>query len=140
MRSTGVNRSLKDRAMDRIDHALGRPVDPLSETYRDYFCTDIRNPEADEMAASACWHMGRTMPGGMVYFYVTKFGRETLARHLRQIGDQNRLYVVSWDGHDMMQVAASRAKAKYARWLEISDVLHDLTFAEFQRTASVRLA
>lgn len=28
-----VNRYLKDKAMDHIDHALGRPVDPMDETY-----------------------------------------------------------------------------------------------------------
>ena len=29
-----VNRYLEDKGMDRIDHALGRPVDPMRETYR----------------------------------------------------------------------------------------------------------
>ncbi|WP_319533384.1 hypothetical protein [uncultured Cohaesibacter sp.] len=33
-----VNRSLDDKAMDAIDHALGRPVDPMSESYRNYYC------------------------------------------------------------------------------------------------------
>lgn len=42
MKNPTVNRYLKDKAMDHIDHALGRPVDPLRESYRNHFylCSD----------------------------------------------------------------------------------------------------
>ena len=134
-----VNRYLKDKAMDRIDHALGRPVNPLAETYRDHFCTDLRNPEADEMAASPCWHMGRKLDGGMVYFHVTRHGRETLSKHLKDIGDKNRLFIVSYGGFDMPQVAETHSKARYRKWLDVSDAC-DISFKEFQASARVRLA
>ncbi|MCL8000024.1 hypothetical protein M8994_17445 [Brucella sp. 21LCYQ03] len=32
-----VNRYLKVKALDLIDHGLGRPTFPLQETYRNYF-------------------------------------------------------------------------------------------------------
>ena len=134
-----VNRYLKDKAMDHIDHALGRPVDPMGETYRNYFCTDIRNPEADRMAASPCWHMGRKLEGGMVYFHVTKHGRKALSDHLKSIGDKHRLFIVSYAGSDMPVAAESHGKARYKKWLDVSDA-SDISFKEFQVAARVRLA
>lgn len=136
---TSVNRYLKDKAMDRIDHALGRPVNPMGETYREYFCTDLRNPEADEMAASPCWHMGRKLDGGMVYFHVTPHGRKVLADHLKSIGEKHRLFIVSYGGFEMQVAAESHSKARYKKWLDVSDA-SDISFKEFQASARVRLA
>lgn len=135
----GVNRYLEDKVMDHIDHALGRPVDPMSETYRNYFCvvgdTELRR----HMAHSHHWRCtGHTDDGA--YFSVTDAGRQALADHLKAIGDKNRRFIVSWGGYDMPTIAISAAKAKYSKWLDISDIDDSLTFAKFQRTAKVRLA
>ncbi|WP_422057745.1 hypothetical protein [Sphingomonas sp.] len=134
-----VNRYLNDKAMDHLDHALGRPVDPLGESYRNYFYvigeTDLRR----EMAASAHW-VSRGEAGDGEYFAVTDEGRAALAAHLKAIGDMHRRWIVSYGGYDMPTVAETASKARYAKWLDISDVDGDLTFARFQRQSKVRAA
>jgi hypothetical protein len=136
---TQVNRYLEDKAMDHIDHALGRPVDPRAETHRNYFYvigeTDLRR----EMASSPHWQSdGKTREGE--YFSVTAEGRAALAAHLKAVGDKHRRWVVSYAGYQMEVVAISRAKARYSKWLDISDVDDSLSFGEFQRNSKVRLA
>lgn len=135
---TQVNRYLTDQPFDHIDHALGRPVDPLSDTYRNYFATDDGSNEAKAFRASSYWEE-RNRHGDMIWFVVTHKGRAALHDHLQAIGDKHRLYTVSFDGHASQSVATTRGKAKYARWLAISDCRPDLTFKEFQTTARVRL-
>ncbi len=134
-----VNRYLKDKAMDHIDHALGRPVDPMGETYRNYFYvigdTELRR----RMAASAHWRSSGVTADGE-YFSVTIAGREALSAHLREIGDGHRKWIVSYAGHEMIAVATTAAKARYAKWLDISDTDDSLTFAKFQRASKVRVA
>lgn len=136
---TQVNRYLNDKAMDHIDHALGRPVDPRAETYRNYFYvigdTELRHG----MASSPYWESaGQTGDGE--YFSVTDEGRGALADHLKAIGDKHRRWIVSYGGYHMEVVATTRAKARYSKWLSVSDVRPDLTFAEFQRNSTVRVA
>lgn len=136
---TQVNRYLENKAMDHIDHALGRPVDPRADTYRNYFYvigdTDLRR----DMASSPHWQSdGKTSDGE--YFSVTDEGRAALADHLKAIGDKHRRWIVSYGGYEMEVVATTRAKARYSKWLSISDVREDLTFREFQRNSSVRAA
>jgi hypothetical protein len=139
--SKQVNRSLNDKAMDHIDHALGRPVDPMIESYRNYFATSASSKEAAAFRASAYWDTdGSTEPSRMVYFFVTQVGRQALKQHLKDIGDKNRLYDVTYEGRTQAVVAVSAAKAKYSLWLDISDCFCDLTFATFTRAASVRLS
>jgi hypothetical protein len=133
---TQVDRYLADKAMDCIDHALGRPLDPLGETYRNFYATD--GALADEMAGSPFWDEGKRSES-MRYFFVNQAGREALAKHLKEIGDQHRAYVVTYAGYPNTVVATSRDKAKYRRYLEISDVMPDLTFFQFCRGASVSL-
>ena len=136
---SGVNRYLKDKAMDHIDHALGRPVDPLEETYRNYFYvvgdTDLRK----YMTGSPHWQSDGKVTGGE-YFSVTEAGKKALAAHLREIGDKHRKFIVSWRGYDMPTIAETASKAKYNKWLDVSDIDDSLTFAKFQKTAKVRLA
>lgn len=134
-----VNRCLKDKWFDHIDHALGRPVDPMGETYREYFCTDATGDLADKMRASPHWN-GPQVRGDMAFFFVSGAGRQALAEHLKTIGDKHRLYTVSYDGNNMTVVAVTAAKARYKKWLDISDCRPDLTFGEFQRSLRVRLA
>lgn len=134
-----VNRYLKAKAFDHIDHALGRPVDPMAETYRNHYAVNADSQESDEMAKSPFWHdHGRA--GSLRMFSVTGLGREALADHLRAIGDANRLYKVTWAGLDMTVVAPSRAKARYSKWLELRDCCPDITFKQFQTESSVRVA
>lgn len=134
-----VNRYLKDKAMDHIDHALGRPVDPMGETFRNYFYvmgdTDLRR----HMAASPHWTSAGQVAGGE-YFRVTDEGRNALSKHLRDIGDKHRLWIVTYAGYEMEVVATSAAKARYSQWLNISDTDDSLTFAKFQRASRVRSA
>lgn len=136
---TQVNRYLKDKAMDHIDHALGRPVDPLGETYRNYFYvigdTELRRA----FAASPHWR-GDGRGGEGEYFYVTDEGRAALAAHLKAIGDKHRRWIVSHSGYETVVVATTAAKARYSYWLDISDIDDSLTFGRFQRQSKVRLA
>lgn len=138
-RERSVNRYLEDKAMDHIDHALGRPVDPFEETYRNYFYvvgdTDLRR----HMATSPHWQSAGQETGGE-YFRVTDAGKRALAEHLKAIGDKNRRFIVSWGGYDMLIIAETRGKAKYRKWLDVSDTDDSLTFAKFQRSARVRLS
>ncbi|UOK72983.1 hypothetical protein [Ancylobacter polymorphus] len=132
-----VDRYLDDKAMDNIDHALGRHVDPLGATYRDHFATD--GALAVEMAASPHWEE-RGRHGDMRLFGVTQAGREALASHLKEIGDGHRSFIVAFDGHETFMASLSAGKAKYSLWLKVSDCWPDLTFSEFCRRARCRRA
>lgn len=137
MNNPSVNRYLQDKAMDHIDHALGRPVDPMRETYRNKFATS--GPEADAMSATTYWEEF-AQHGSMRFFGVTDAGRKALAEHLTAIGDKTRNYAVTFEGQTSYIAAESAAKARYSTWLEISDVFPDLTFKAFCRGVSARRA
>lgn len=130
-----INRSLKNKDMDRIDHALGRPLMPTGETFRNFYATS--GAEADEMAASTFWMEGK--PGrDMRYFAVTDEGCQALADHLLKINDPHRAFAVTFDGHTRTVIAPSGSKARYSHFLDISDVMPDLTFIDYCTRASVR--
>jgi len=76
-----VNRCLKDKKFDHIDHALGRPVDPTKESYRNYFSVKAKSPRASMMRASKHWRESRPLFGSTTFF-VTAAGREALKKHL----------------------------------------------------------
>jgi hypothetical protein len=133
-----VDRCLADKVMDNIDHALGRPVNPLGETWRNHFATD--GAEAALMAASPFWKDLGTLLGDLQFFAVTMEGREALAAHLRVIEDPYRAYVVTFDGSDSVVAAKSPGAAKYRVWLSTSDCVADLAFGTFCRSARVRRA
>jgi hypothetical protein len=137
-----VNRYLKDKAMDRIDHALGRPADPLRETHRSYFAVGTDNDIAAAFRASPHWE--EAPPSGinedMRWFYVTDAGRKALAEHLKAIGDSTRRFVVNYWEYSDVVAAETPAKARYRKFLDVSDTWSELTFAEFQRNSRVRLA
>jgi len=132
-----INRYLEDKWMDHMDHALGRPLDPTGETYRNFYSTS--GELADRMAASPYWQEGRR---GTQFrnFAVSDEGRKALAAHLREIGDSHRAYIVSFNGYNSTVIAKSPTKAKYDYYLRISDVWSDLTFKEFCRNAKVHVA
>ena len=124
--------------MDHIDHALGRPLDPTDESHRNYFATS--GASADEMATSPFWQEGKRCPGDtMRFFHVTNAGREALAAHLREIGDQHRAFTVTYRDYSATVVATTRDKARYDYFLHISDCRPDLTYGEFMRDARVHV-
>ena len=130
---TQVNRYLKDKAIDHIDHALGRPVDPLSETYRNYFATS-----EPEFSDDPHWTLTGKR-GDMYYYSVSQEGRKALKSHLDEIGDKHRLFVVSVDGVDMSPApATTHSKARYSAWLSLDG--WEISFREFQKISRVRLA
>lgn len=133
---TQVNRCLKDPAMDLIDHALGRPVDPAAKTPRNYFMVSPGAVRANEMPASPNWQ-DNGEKFGMRWFSVTPAGRAALRRHLEEIRDPHRLFVISFDGHESSIVGTTHGNAKYRYWLDLD--CH-LSFADFCRRCSVRLA
>ncbi|WP_319517283.1 hypothetical protein [uncultured Martelella sp.] len=134
-----VKRYLKDKHFDHIDHALGRPVDPMGETYRNYFAANANGDIAREMAASPYWQKS-CRDNDIDVFHVTRAGREALRDHLKAIGDQNRLYQITWLGMSTTVVSTSAGKARYAAYLDASGIDQDLTFKKFQAQARVRLA
>lgn len=132
-----VNRYLKDKAMDHIDHALGRPVDPLGETFRNHFAVDKDSKTAAAFAASPQWKLnGRTVD--MAFYSVTAQGRKALAEHLKEIGDPWKPYAVTFNGYTSIVSAKSSGNAKYQKYLDVSDVYCDLKFGDFARKATVR--
>lgn len=138
-----VNRYLKDKAFDHIDHALGRPVNPLAESYRNYFATSADSAEAKAFEASDYWERGG-IGNGMAYYNVTQAGRLALRAHLESqavtMGKPWRAYVVSFNGYSDTIPAKSRGQARYLRFLNISDIYPSLKFGEFCREASVRVS
>lgn len=130
-----INRCLADKTFDRIDHALGRPLNPTGETYRNFYTTD--GPEADVMAASPLWVEGKR--GSMRCFAVTDEGRSALAQYLRDVGDMHRAYTVTIDGNARTVVAINGNKARYSTFLDLRDAWPDVTFKDFCRRTTVRL-
>jgi len=137
MNNPRVNRYLKDKAFDHIDHALGRPVDPTGETYRNHFATGANSKDAKQFAASPNWKkVGQR--DDMAFFAVTDAGRKALKDHLKAIGDPWQPYSVTWGGHTGLIAAKSIGNAKYSTYLDVSDCYSELKFVDFAREAKVR--
>jgi hypothetical protein len=140
MKPLTVNRYLYDRAMDHIDHALGRPLDPLKETYRNHFAAGASL--AAELDKSPHWEH---TPGsaGLQYFRVTDAGRQALADHLKAIRDPHRAFrvtVTDGDGDwSATVVAKSHGQARYLYWLELRDCSYWPRFGDFLHHTSCRL-
>ncbi|RVG78233.1 hypothetical protein CN221_38215 [Sinorhizobium meliloti] len=132
-----VNRYLKDKAIDHIDHALGRPVDPMGETYRNHFATGANSKDAKQFAASPNWKK-IVERDDMAFFAVTDAGRKALKDHLKAIGDPWQPYSVTWGGHTVIIAAKSIGNAKYSTYLDVSDSYSELKFVDFAREAKVR--
>jgi hypothetical protein len=134
-----VNRYLKDKWIDHIDHALGRPVWPLRASYRNYFATGVGGDLAKKFEESPLWEL-RNVAQRMAWFSVTEAGRETLDRYLKSQADQHRAYVVDFESYSTVVVGRSPANARYSYFLRISDCCPDLSFGDFVRRCRVRLA
>ena len=133
-----VNRTLEDKHFDAIDHALGRPLDPLADTYRDHYCLYADSPERSAFERSAHWTSGRNFCGE-VLFKVTQAGRDALAAHLKSIADPWRLYAVTYDGFTAHVSGKTHSDAKYSHYLDVADALSDLSFGEYLKGARCRL-
>ncbi|SCM73437.1 conserved hypothetical protein [uncultured Pleomorphomonas sp.] len=133
-----VDRYLENKAMDHIDHALGRPLDPLGETYRNYFATGSRMFDGDPN-----WTLVDISKGGTLIYSVTDEGRQALADHLKAVGSKDRAFVVTVEIDGVIDewsvVARSRSKARYSRYRDLVDVFPDLTFGAFCRRSTCRL-
>jgi len=138
MSSLTVNRCLNDKSMDHIDHALGRPLDPMGETYRNHFATSPDSDEAKAFRQSPNWEeASRRGAGNMAFFYVTQAGARALRDHLKSIGDKHRAFSIRFEGYTAQVVAETASKAKYNHWLKISDCWSELTFKEYCKRARV---
>lgn len=135
-----VNRSLANKHFDRIDHALGRPLDPCATSYRNHYAVTEDCPEVAEFRASRYWKESGPCRAfeNMIFFHVTPEGRQALAEHLREIGDPHKAFEVTFDGHPATIVAKSHSEARYIAYLRASDCWSELTFADFQKRSSVR--
>ncbi|MCY1704519.1 hypothetical protein [Pannonibacter sp. SL95] len=130
-----INRQLDDTTMDRIDHALGRPLDPLRPSYRNHYATD-----ETEGFEPPHWRQIRIIGSDMHCYQVTDAGRAALARHLLQLGNKQRLFLVAFDDIEISIAAESRAQARYTAWLRFSDSCPDLGFRAFMMRARVSAA
>ena len=130
-----VNRYLKDKSLDLIDHALGRPTFPLNETYRNYFAIDADSDLAKKFSKSPNWQKSGQRDD-MAFFAVTDLGRHALADHLKQLPD-NKIFVVSYWEWTKIVTAKSRAAARYEVFHSVSDC-SDISFREFLKVSSVR--
>lgn len=136
MTNPSVNRYLQDKAMDHIDHALGRPFDPLAETYRNYYAIDLK---ATLFYCNPHWKLGGVSRSRMAYWHVTDAGRAALAEHLRQIKSPHRRYEIEYAGISSTVIATTPGKARYSLWQKISDCDCDLTFMDFARASNVKV-
>lgn len=140
-----VDRYLSNETFDHIDHALGRPIDPLGDTYRNRYVIDVRNPEVSDFRSSPFWKEDGRI-GDMIYFRVTDHGALALFAHLKQIGDPHRLFVVSYDdphqefgGEIVLEVVgASHGKARYTAYHRHGFSDH-MNFGFFCKHTKVRL-
>lgn len=130
-----VNRYLKDKALDLIDHALGRPTFPLKETYRNYFAIDADSDLANNFSKSLNWRKSGQRDD-MAYFAVTDLGRHALEDHLKELPD-NKIFVVSYWEWSKIVTAKSRSAARYDVYRDVSDA-SDIAFVDFLKASSVR--
>lgn len=135
-----VNRELADKPMRLIDHALGRPLNPMVETYRNFFAAGKGSEEDVAFRASPHWRCHGAMASTeLVGFTVTDEGRAALRDHLKAIGDKHRAWDVTFEGYTSQIVATTRSRARYSYWAKISDTDADLAFGDFCSRARVRL-
>lgn len=129
---------------DDMHHALGRPVGPHVVPYRNYFATNTGGPDALRFEDTGLWIKGQGVPGGLTYYHVSEEGIRCV---MAWIAEKNqsaglRAYAVSGGGLSASKtvMARTRSAAKYAVWLEFSDVV-DFSYGDWlSRGPRVRLA
>ena len=131
-----VNRSLANKILDHVDHALGRPTFPMKETYRNHYAISFNSPYRWFFACSEFWQFDG-LSDNMAFYSVTNAGRRALHDHIQQLGI-HKPYIVEYRGYSKVVPAKSAGAARYSCFLDVSDCDDDLTFGEFQRDAKVR--
>lgn len=132
-----VNRKIENPDLDRVDHALGRPFDPF-DSYRDHYAAHPN--DAAKFAKSPWWRRGKAYPNELVFFHVTKEGRQALADELKNNAEKyGRLFCVTYinEGGGWYVFAKSRSAAKYKAWLDADT---EIPFIEYATIISARLA
>jgi len=116
------NRSLADRRMNELDHAIGRPDCAMSSdgSDRNFFGVEIGSTKAAEMIADPYWTHTRDFMGTSG-FMVSSLGRKALGDYLKNNWTPPRRYRVEYeygDGllTDQVVEADTRAKARYMAW------------------------
>lgn len=135
MNNPSTHKSLKNPDMDDLYHALGRPVDPLMESYRNrYFAPDVM---IDELTASPFWHRFDDTN----YFEVSAAGRKALDGYLASISDPTRVWEVRLNDHDGSYVSSyaadSREQAVHHAIASLQDSGY-LSVSEFIRHTEIR--
>lgn len=110
---------MSDPILDILQHALGTDKFGRGTMYRDYFVAGPGHSDFDtccDAVASGLMnrHANSHVIGGNV-FIVTAAGRTYVKDHSPKVD------------------ARQRRKDRYSRYLDISDVMPDLTFREFLR-------
>jgi hypothetical protein len=69
-----------DTDFDDMLHALGRPVSPSSDVYRNYYCCEVRSATSAWFEALGMWDFVRLINGGRDAIYcVNGAGKRALA-------------------------------------------------------------
>jgi hypothetical protein len=124
-----------DDDFDDMHHALGRPDGAWVVPTRNYFVCAVAGPQAERFAVLGhYWQRGGLINGGSdAVFFVTPEGQRQLMAwlELRRRAKGERPFVVTCPGWSTKTIVAkSRSAAKYARFLDISD-LWDGSYRDF---------
>lgn len=125
-----VRRCLEDPSLDEVDHALGRPFDPLGDTSRDHIAAQPGSKSDLALAESTWWERAPGTPYGLHLYRVTGAGREALAAYLAKTS-KHRLWVVRWRGYTWEVVATTLGKARFQGWTSVTDSYPSLAFVQF---------
>ena len=128
------NRSLADKRMDSIDHALGRPTN-AHDASRNFFGVEVGCDDAETMKADPYWTHTRDFMGTSGF---AEDGKRALMAYLKENWTPPKSYTVTWNDFAGTVIAETRSKAKYRRWLDLDFV--DLKFGEFAKTATAHVA
>lgn len=124
-----------DEDFDDMHHALGRPDGPWVEPSRNYYVCGVSSPQAERFAILGHYWLlsGLINRDTDAVFRVTPEGqRQVMAwLALRRLSKGERPFLVMCPGWTTKTIVAkSRSAAKYARYLEISD-LWDGSYRDF---------
>jgi hypothetical protein len=123
--------------MDNIDHALGRPTDPMGETNRNFFGIETGGSDVDEFKADPYWVHTRDFMGTSG-FAVSDAGKTALTRYLKEHWVPPKCFAVTWQGITATVAAKSAGAARYSIWMDCEWA--DYSFKDFLKESSVRVA
>jgi hypothetical protein len=114
--------------MDELDHALGRPDDPVLDTTRNFFGVGEDDACVDDMKNNPHWKLSRVFMG-TAGFVVSTEGKVALHEYLHKNWTPPKRYDVTWMDSTQTIVAKTAGAAKYSLWLDCD--FTDLPFGEF---------